>query len=101
MSLDYRITISEIDSWCAAAKVSGINRETIKGLTLKDLVKAANADVGANSCLCITVNDEEVEVIEWLNKKKFVKGPDIKNWCHGGRNTCMYFKQLSPKQYNM
>lgn len=90
--LDY----SEIDSWCAGCKVSGITREMLthpKFPSLQTIMEDAVERERA-SCLMVTVNEKEEAVLAWLKANKFRKGPQVKNWGHGGRKTFAYFKQI-------
>lgn len=99
MAVHYMIAFEDVPHWCAATKVSGLTSLTVKGLTNAELVTAAFNANGAAACLCASVNEKETEVIEWLEKNKWIPGPWVKNYNHGGRKTAMYFKQVSKARY--
>lgn len=99
MAIHYNIEFADIPYWCAATKVSGLNEYSVAGLKQSELVTAAFNAKGAAACLCASVNEKETEVIEWLEKNKWIPGPWVKNHNHGGRKTAMYFKQVSKARY--
>lgn len=99
MAVHRNISFADIPYWCAATKVSGLNSLTVRGLTNAELVTAAFNANGAAACLCASVNEEEITVITWLEKNKWIPGPWVKNYNHGGRKTAMYFKQVSKERY--
>ena len=88
-NLDYE----DIYRWCAGVKVELVERDIDNNLTWSDLAKKA-AGMGY-SVVVISVNVEELKVIEWLKESKFKKSPVFRNHYHGGRKTLLYMKQVT------
>lgn len=88
-----------VDNWCAATVVSGITETSITHPAFPSLEKIIDEafDEFEAPVLMVTTNVDEVNVIEWLKKNKFKKGPLVRNWGHGGRKTQAWFYQIPKK----
>ena len=88
-----------VDSWCATTFVSGITETSIKHPNFPSLDKIIDEMFEDNETpvLGVTVNEDELSVIEWLKENKFKKGPLVRNWGHGGRKTQAWFYQIPKK----
>lgn len=88
-----------VNSWCAGINVSGVTDSAVSHPSFPSVEKMMEQGVVEveGSVLLITVNVEEKRVLEWLKANKFRKGPMMKNWGHGGRQTLCYFKQIPRK----
>lgn len=86
--------IEEVPWWCACDKVCHVNK-----VTVKHVGEALYKEVAKNgaSCVMISVNCDEKEVIEHLKKEGFKRTPIMRNWGHGGRKTYCYLKQFTKK----
>lgn len=95
LSYDY------VSGWCAATKVSGLNAYTITypQNTLSNIVNQACEGDDGTSCILVSSNAEEVELNQWLEQNKFIRGPEIQNWNHDGRETYLWFYQVDEETY--
>lgn len=93
----------DVDNWCATTHVCSIYVDEYKDeeVLLQRILEIPykNWDRSGASVIMVTVNEEETELIDFLKRHKFKKGPWLKNWAHGGRRTCAFFKQLTLKQW--
>lgn len=93
------IRIDEIEGWCPAAKISGLSDRHIPIMSHRRLIKLVQITDPAASVVVASVNEEETETISFLKKNGWKEGPWINNWGHGGRKTCLYFKQLTKASF--
>jgi len=95
------LNYSEIVGWCAGCKVSGVTTTSLSSKdfpSIQQIMKNVVSEVDA-SVICVSVNEHETTVLEWLKKHKFRRGPVANNWIHGGHKTWMYFKQIPKTIY--
>lgn len=92
MTLANNLDYEGIYGWCAGVKVRLIAKNIDNNLTWLDMAKRA-AGLGY-SVVVVSVNVEELKVIEWLKENKFKKSPMFQNHHHGGRKTLLYMKQV-------
>lgn len=92
MELDVR----EMPCWCASCKVSGLNNYNCKDLKISYILQQV-FDSGENySSISISANETETDLIEWLRKNKFRRGPMVRNYeNHGGRKTWLFNRQTT------
>ena len=89
-----------LDSWCAGTVVGDVTEDTPLKNVINYPYKADDAwGRSGASCVIVTANEDEIELIQKLKEEGFKKGPWIKNWGHGGRRTAMFFKQLTLKDW--
>lgn len=90
--------MEDIPGWCAGVKVSLTSFDLPKSGSDKEILE----DVGdcGGSVAVVSVNVEETSVIAFLKKNGWSKGRWFKNWIHGGRKTCLYYKQIPKTLYN-
>lgn len=91
----------DVEGWCAGCKVVGITTTALHSNhfpSLKKMMEEAVEKTNA-SVICVTVNEHETSVLDWLKKNKFRRGPVVKNWIHGGRKTWLYSKQIPKSIY--
>lgn len=89
----------EIPGWCAGIKVSDVNRDSIHKTTFQDIL-AYTLYKERYSCVVISANEAETEVLEWLKKEKFRRGPMVKNYIHGGRKTWLFFRNVTKRDFD-
>lgn len=94
MTLARSLEYEEIYGWCAGVKVGLTERDIAPSLKWLDMAKRAAGDFGC-SVVVVSVNVEELKVIEWLERNKFKKSPMFNNHYHGGRKTLLYMKQVT------
>lgn len=86
-----------IPGWCAGIKVSLCDEDIDYLLTWSGIVREIASTGG---CVAVvSVNCEELKVIEWLEKNKFHKTPEFRNHQHGGRKTFLYMKQVTKSAF--
>lgn len=93
MTLAKDLDYDDIAGWCAGCKVGLVEGDIGNNLIWSDLANKA-AGMGC-SVVVVSVNVEELKVIEWLKENKFKKSPVFKNHYHGGRKTLLYMKQVT------
>lgn len=93
------ISVDEIAGWCPAAKISGLTDDYIQNMSHRTLIKFVQIVEPSASVVVASVNEEETETLSFLKKNGWEKGPWINNWGHGGRKTCLYFKQLTKASF--
>ena len=93
MTLAKDLDLDDVPGWCAGCKVGIVARDIANNLTWIDLARRA-AGFGY-SIVVVSVNVEELKVIEWLEANKFKKSPMFQNHYHGGRKTLLYMKQVT------
>lgn len=89
----------DISNWCAVTHVYYVAAENSINQILSTPYKKESWNNSGASVVMVTVNEDEHELIKKLKEAKFKKGPWLKNWAHGGRRTCAYFKQLSLEEW--
>lgn len=92
--------VNDIPGWCAGGKLSGILDEDIPKINHKTLMEFMKRSCPGASVFVISVNEKEVALIEFLTKNKWIAGPWLKNHGHGGRKTCLFFKQITKASWN-
>ena len=93
MTLAKDLDLDDVPGWCAGCKVSIVGTDISNNLTWLDLAKRAAGR--GYSVVVVSVNVEELKVIEWLKENKFKKSPMFNNHYHGGRKTLLYMKQVT------
>lgn len=87
--------------WCAGFRVSEVEEPSDYTKAAHErLVKLVASLERNGSCLVITINEDEKELIPHLKKFGYKKWPWVHNHAHGGRRTCMMVYNLSKKEFD-
>lgn len=94
MTLAIKLEYEAFYGWCAGVKIGLVERDIEPNLKWTEIAKRAARDFGC-SVVVVSVNVEELKVIEWLKENKFKKSTMFQNHFHGGRKTLLYMKQVT------
>lgn len=86
--------------WCAGFRVSEVEEPSDYTKAVHErLVKSVASRNRNGSCLVITINEDEKELIPHLKKFGYKKWPWVHNHAHGGRRTCMMVYNLTEDEF--
>ena len=89
----------EYPGWCQGVIIGNVTWFSVKNL--KTDKKLLNGIAKIGGCLgIITVNEEEVKVINFLEKHGWKSSDHWPNYIHNGRKTWMYTKMISEELFH-